>query len=261
MSRRVATALCSYGFAIALVLTARGGAFAATPEELPAPVKALQAQGVVVSGEFTAPGGLRGFAAMIGHRPLAIYVTEDSQQAVIGTLVDANGKDLSEAPIRRLVMEPMTAKIWHQLEQTAWIKDGKDSAAHVVYVFTDPECPYCSKFWQDARPWVTAGKAQLRHIMVGILRPTSAGKAAAILSADDPGAALTAYERNHGSLKALQKIPADISRKLDANQQLMQQLGASATPAIFYQDSDGLIKSLQGAPSAATLKEILGARD
>lgn len=242
----------------AVIFACVGSATAQTANKLPPPIKALQSEGVVVTGEFDAPGGLRGFAARIGHRPLAIYVTADGKQAVVGTLIDANGKDLSEEPIRRLVMRPMTEKIWGQLQRSTWIQDGRDSAANVVYVFTDPECPYCSKFWKDARPWVESGQAQLRHVMVGFLKPSSEAKAAAILSAEDPGAALTAYETRHDSLETAPTLAADMRRKLDANRQLMRQLGASATPAIFYQDGEGMIRSLQGAPSARGLREILG---
>jgi hypothetical protein len=71
-----------------------------------------------------------------------------------------------------------------------------------VYVFTDPNCPYCNKFWADAQAWVDSGKVQLRHIMVGILTPTSADKAAALLGDKNPAAALNAYEQSHASTNA-----------------------------------------------------------
>ena len=81
------------------------------------------------------------------------------------------------------ISKPLTEKTWKQLESSTWIADGSKKAPRVVYVFTDPNCPYCNKFWSDARPWVKADKVQLRHVMVGILGPTSPGKAAALLSA------------------------------------------------------------------------------
>ncbi len=229
-------------------------------EDWPAPVKALIDQGVEVTGRFAAPGGLSGFAGRVGQQPLAIYVTADGKQAVVGTLIDAKGKNLSEEPLQRLVTQPLTKKIWKQLQDSAWIADGKDDAPHVVYVFTDPECPYCHKFWEDARPWVKSGRVQLRHVLVAILKPTSAGKAAAILSAKDPSAALAAYEARHQDLQPLQKIPQSARGKLEGNQRLMQQLGASATPAIFYRNAAGDLKSLQGAPPPKLLDQVLGPR-
>ena len=40
-------------------------------------------------------------------------------------------------------------------------------------------------------------RAALRHVMVGILAPTSVGRVASLLADKDPAAALAAYERGH----------------------------------------------------------------
>ncbi len=239
-----------------------GMAMGSQAKDWPAPIKALEAQGVEVMGTFEAPGGLTGYAGMIRQQPLAIYLTADGKQAIIGTMIDAKGVELSEEPLNRLVSKPMTAKIWKQLEGSTWIADGVKNAPRVIYTFTDPNCPYCNKFWNDARPWVKAGKVQVRHIMVAILGPTSPGKAAAILSAQDPQAALTQHEQQHGSggVKPLAQISPKVRAQLDANQGLMQQLGFSATPTTLYKDGDGNLQNMQGAPSAEMLSKILGPR-
>lgn len=80
--------------------------------------------------------------------------------------------------------------MWDKLKDSAWIADGSDSAEKFVYVFTDPNCPYCKRLWNDARPWVDAGKIQLRHVMVGTLGESSQKKAAYLLSTENPEAAL-----------------------------------------------------------------------
>lgn len=234
----------------------------AQAQDWPAPIEALEAQGVEVIGTFDAPGGLIGYAGVIEMQPLAIYLTADGKHAIVGSMIDAKGNDLSQEPLDRLVSKPLTGKVWKQLEQSTWVADGKNTAPRVVYTFTDPNCPYCSKFWKDARPWVEAGKVQLRHVMVAILGPTSPGKAAAILTATDPQAALTRHEQQHssGGAKPLNQVPEKILAQLDANQKLMQQLGSSATPTIFYKDADGKLQQIQGAPQAEMLGKILGPR-
>lgn len=246
----------------AVLFTLLGMTLGAQAKDWPAPIKALEAQGVEVIGSFAAPGGLTGYAGMIEQQPLAIYLTADGKQAIIGNMIDAKGVNLSQEPLDRLVSKPMTVKIWKQLEKSAWIADGSKNAPRVIYTFTDPNCPYCNKFWNDARPWVTAGKVQLRHVIVAILTDTSAGKAAALLSAKDPQVALTQHEQQHtgGGVKPLDQISASVRAQLDANQKLMQQLGASATPTIFYKDASGNLQKIQGAPSAEMLTKILGPR-
>lgn len=76
------------------------------------------------------------------------------------------------------------------------------------------------------------------------------GKAAALLAAPDPQAALTQHEQQQrsGGMKPLAQIAPKISAQLEANAQLMQQLGFAATPAILYKDEDGYLKSMKGAP-------------
>ncbi|SFB04756.1 Thiol:disulfide interchange protein DsbC [Collimonas sp. OK607] len=255
--------MIKHPFILAAALSAAvGTALAAPAANWPAPVKALETQGVEVMGRFDAPGGLQGYAAVMQQKPLAIYVTADGKQAIVGTMLDAKGANLSEAPLEKLVSKPMTEKTWAQLEKSSWIADGSKNAKRVVYTFTDPNCPYCNKFWNDARPWIKGGNVQIRHIMVGIIKDTSAGKAAALLTAKDQQAALTLHERQHanGGIKPLEQIPKNIRTQLDNNQKLMQQLGFFATPTVFYKDASGVLQTAQGAPRADMLNTILGQR-
>jgi thiol:disulfide interchange protein DsbG len=229
-------------------------------EELPAPIKALQAKGAHIVSSFDAPGGLRGYAAEYNKQAIALYLTADGEHVLAGNLYDAKGQDLSRAPLEKLVYEPMSKEIWAKLEKTTWIADGSQTAPKIVYLFSDANCPYCNMFWEQARPWVKAGKVQLRHIMVGIIREDSAAKAAALLADKNPEVALTKHEAagRSSTLKPLAKIPADIQAKLDGNMELMNQMGLSATPSIFYLDDKGQMQQIQGAPQGKALEEMLG---
>ncbi|MNH30258.1 Thiol:disulfide interchange protein DsbG precursor [compost metagenome] len=117
-------------------------------------------------------------------------------------------------------------------------------------------------FWQQARPWVESGKVQLRHIMVGIIREDSPGKSATLLASKDPAKALAQHEKagKASTLKALDKIPEAVQSKLDANLAVMEELGLSATPAIFYLDDQQQLQTQQGAPRPELLGKILGKR-
>ena len=249
--------------ALAGALTLAGTlALTAHAKDWPAPIKALEKQGITVVGTFDAPGGLTGYAGMVEQQPIVVYLTADQKYAIVGPMIDGKGTNLSQQPLEKLVMKPMTERIWKDLEKSTWVTDGKRTAPRVVYAFTDPNCPYCNKFWNDARPWIASGKVQVRHIMVGILGPTSPGKAAAILAAKDPQAALAQHEKSHaqGGVKPLGQIPAKVRTQLTGNEQLMQALGAQATPTIFYKDASGNLQTMQGAPSAEMLPRILGPR-
>ena len=177
----------------------------AQAEELPEAIKAVEARGGEVVGRFEAPGGLKGYAARYNGQGMALYLTPDGEHVLIGSLLDAKGEDLTRAHLEKLVYEPLGKEMWTRMENSTWIADGKADAPRIIYMFSDPNCPYCNMFWKQARPWVESGKVQLRHIMVGMLRADSAGKSAALLSAKDPQAALNEHEAagKASKLKAL----------------------------------------------------------
>lgn len=234
----------------------------AMAESLPKAVQQIEAKGVKIKGSFDAPNGLRGYAAEYQNRGMALYLTPDGKHVLVGSLFDEQGQDLSEAPLQKLVYAPMAKEVWAKMEKTAWIADGKADAPRIVYLFSDPNCPYCNMFWQQARPWVESGKVQLRHIMVGIIREDSPGKSAALLASKDPVQALLKHESagKASTLKALDKIPEAVQAKLDSNLALMEELGLSATPAIFYLDEQQQLQTQQGAPRPEMLGKILGKR-
>ncbi|ROO28474.1 dihydroneopterin aldolase [Salinisphaera orenii MK-B5] len=255
MSRtvRIATA-CLLGLAL--------GAFGALAQAQPwpAPIRSIEDKGVTIVGQFDAPGGMQGFAARAGDRPVALYLTPDGEHVIVGTMLDADGENVSKPKLDALVKTPSRADAWAELEQAHWIGDGDDDAPRTLYVFTDPNCPYCHKFYEAARPWVEAGAVQLRHIPVGILKPTSEGKAAALLAADDPEEAMRAHENNYrsGGIEPMEDIPEERREQVAANNQLMSRVGVRGTPGIFYHDSAGEVQVKQGVPRGELREEILG---
>ena len=73
-----------------------------------------------------------------------------------------------------------------------YIQEGSKGA--VIYDFIDPNCPYCHQIYTWLRNPIDNGGLRVRFIIVGFLTPSSAGKAAAILSAADPVQALQKNE-------------------------------------------------------------------
>lgn len=255
------------GWALLAPLSGAWAQKPAAPATPPAPIAAMQQFGVELIGPMKAQGGLQAWAGQRQGQPLAMYLTPDGKHVVTGVLLDADGKDVNRLALEALVQPAMDKLTWDTVQGTHWVGDGSAKAARVVYMFTDPNCPYCNKLWADARPWVEAGKVQLRHILVGVIRPDSAGKAAAVLASKDPAAALAAHSKLHGSgriqpvdgrgLQPLKDIPVNIRTQLATNQHAMVQLGLSATPALVWKDAQGEVHTLTGAPEGK-LAEVFG---
>jgi len=229
-------------------------------EDLPAPVKAIEKQGITIIKSFDAPGGMKGYLGKYQEMGVTIYVTPDGKHAISGYMYDEAGTNLSEKLFNQELYGPAGRELWQRMEKADWILDGQKTAPRVVYVFADPYCPYCKKFWQQARPWVESGKVQIRTLMVGVIKPESPAAAAAILSAKDPAKSWHEYEQSNGKMSlALPKtIPPAIMRSLNLNQKIMDDLGANATPAIYYMNEENVLQQAVGLPDAEKLKTIMG---
>lgn len=230
----------------------------ALAENFPAPIEALRERGVEILDTFDAPSQLKGYAALYQGRPMAIYLTSDQQHAIIGRLLNAQADDLTAPIIDEKISRPQSEILWQKLESdTHWVAEGSKKAKTVVYVFTDPNCPYCKRLWENVQPWVKSGKVQIRHIPVGVLGESSQKKAAFILAAKDPLKALV--DNESGKKAAGEPAVADKqAQQLQDNITLMQQLGASGTPAILYRDDSGLLQLHPGAAQGEQLVEIFG---
>ncbi len=229
-------------------------------EELPAPVKAIEKQGITIIKPFDAPAGMKGYLGKYQDMGVAIYVTPDGKHAISGYMYDEKGQNLSEQLFQKEIYTPAGQEMWKRMENSAWLRDGKKNAPIVLYVFADPFCPYCKQFWQQARPWVDAGKVQLRTLLVGVIKPESPDTAAAILATKDPAKTWHDYEKSGGKMKlTLPATPAaDAMRTLNENQKLMDDLGANVTPAIYYMNKEGQLQQVVGLPDAQKLKVMMG---
>lgn len=63
--------------------------------------------------------------------------------------------------------------------------------------FFDPNCPSCQLLYKNLRTFIASHGLQLRWVPVAIVNATSLGKAAAILQAPDPVAALRQNEEHY----------------------------------------------------------------
>jgi len=92
-----------------------------------------------------------------------------------------------------------------------------------------------------------------------VIRPDSAQYAAAILSAKDPAKAWHDLESSDGKIKpALQgNTPPAVFKQIQQNQQLMEQTGASGTPAIYYLNKARALQQIIGLPDAEQMADLV----
>ncbi len=226
----------------------------------PAPVQALVDQGLVIKGPLPAPPGYTGYLGDFGGRPVPVYLLPDRKHAMVGTLFDAAGKDLTREPLEAASTPVLDEATWKRLGQASWVAEGATHPKRIVYVFTDTECPYCHKLWEASQPYLAQADIQVRHVLVAVIAPQSAGRAAAILDAPDPKAALQQHERafGHSPISPQKDVPAATAQRIQDNNALMDSLGISGTPATVYKDAAGKIQMAVGMLPADRTREIFG---
>ncbi len=234
--------------------------FFSQAEDLPAAVKAIEKQGITIIKPFAAPGGMKGWLGTYQDMGVAIYLTPDGKHAISGYMYDEKGNNLSEQLFQKELYTPAGQAMWKKMAAASWLQEGKKEAPVILYVFADPFCPYCLQFWRQARPWVESGKVQIRTLLVGVIKPESPAMAAAILATQDPAKTWHDYEQSAGKMHMT--IPTHLSPEkmkiVSENQQLMDALGANATPAIYYLNQDNMLQQVVGLPEADKLQIMMG---
>ncbi|EPF87975.1 thiol:disulfide interchange protein DsbG [Acinetobacter gyllenbergii] len=210
----------------------------------------LEKDGFSFVKQIEAPAQMTGWAGHMQQNPMTVFISNDNKYYIVGDLHNAKGDNLTVDALNTHVKQSVLDDVWKSLEKSTWIQDGNVKAPRIIYVFSDPNCPYCHAFWEKARPYVKAGKVQLRHIQVGVIRAESRGQAATLLAASNPQQVFEAFNAAKGKqkLKELKPIPAHLAEKLESNEEMMNKYGFYATPALVWKNSQGQMETAQGLP-------------
>ena len=90
--------------------------FYCSADELPAPVKAIEKQGITIIKPFEAPGGMKGWLGKYQDMGVAIYLTPDGKHAISGYMYDESGTNLSEQLFQQELYTPAGQEMWKKLE-------------------------------------------------------------------------------------------------------------------------------------------------
>lgn len=201
----------------------------------------------------TAKTGIDGYVVQQNGQYQVVYGSGD--YLMIGQLVSPEGNNLTADYTDKYVPKPDLAKTVDQLKKDGHlVKQGPDGAP-VIYAFADPNCIYCHKLYQAVAPLAKAGRLQVQWALVGFLKPSSAGRAAAILSAKDPSAALAKNEAGfdedaeEGGIAPLESPKPAIAQLIAERAKQMAEAGGRGTPTVLYREGANAWGMKPGMPS------------
>lgn len=170
---------------------------------------------------------------------------------------------LSVAPTQAADPRATAARIAAALDTTTWIRDG--SGDRIVYFFFDPNCPHCNTAYRNIAPIKQAEQdLQIRYVPMGVLLPSSAGKAAAIIQAADPLKAYHQMEEGYGfstegdggAIAPAKTILPATREALDANYAIFKDNNIPGMPLIVFMGDDGRPFMMFGARSTDLYRKL-----
>lgn len=244
---------------------AAGAQSSKTPDTSDMPpilAKAVKAGQLKVTKQFdTDVPGLTGFVVEKGGQYQIVY--GEHGYMIMGNVVSPDGDNLSSEYTDKYVPKPDVAKVVDQLKATGHLVQQGPDDAPVIYAFADPNCIFCHTFYQRAKPLVDAGKLQVQWVLVGFLKPSSIGRAAAILSADHPAKALAENEKGfdedseNGGIDPLDDPSGALKKAINTHYKQMAAAGGTGTPTLLYR-KDGQWTVKVGAPTKSWIKNYVG---
>ncbi len=252
---------------------------------MPAPLETMAKEGAQLR-YMGREGGLDGWIAIQNGQEQYFYVTQDREHVVLGLLFDKSGKMITMDQVAKLQKEggpvldilkgnpakadasvtdvlPKEGDITKQLkspseqmfadiEGSNWVALGSTTAP-VVYMFIDPQCPYCHDFMKTLQKDIEGGRVQVRMIPVGFRDETRA-QAALLLAV--PNAQERWFRHLDGDKEALPATPGINEQGVERNMAVMQSWKLNVTPLSVYRAQDGKVKIVQGR--AKDVKAFLG---
>src|SRR5712691_10571334 len=169
------------------------------------------------------------------------------QAVLVAAALLATAAFCEDEPNPQYAFNPERGALFLELKKAEVVVEGAKEAQSVLYVFFDPNCFYCHLTWKALQPYEKVG-LQVRWVPVAYQKPSSVGRAAAIIEALDRAAALREnevnYDRAHfdGGIKPMDKPQAPITTQLQANPQLMRKFGVPATPVLVWKEGNGYVQ-------------------
>ena len=252
---------CLIGLGLVLLVSPAFAATVSSSPSMPPMLASLVAAGKVkVVTQFTTEvPGVRGY--IISGQDGKQVVFGDGAYLFVGHIISPKGTDLTDDYRERYSPKPDLGALVGKLDAGGHLIDEGRSSAPLLYVFADPNCSFCYRFYQMAEPLVSSGRLQLRWVMVAFLQSSSAGKAAAILSAADPRAALHADEdrfdvaHESGGIAPAGSQDKMLQQVLQAHVSAMDDLGSVGTPTLLYRDAQGHWSAQVGLPTGDWLTQ------
>lgn len=229
---------------------------------LPNTFKRLLDNNVKVVSKFQAEKGYIGYVVKTPQDKAIVYHDPEKNISFSGMMIGENGKNLTrlhhETKIEKTDYSHVLERV---VDDNTILTEGNDDAEKELWIFFDPNCPYCNKLWKSSREFIESGYLKVNWMPVAFLRDTSAGKVAHFWQAEDPIKTFREAELkfSEGGAEPVKQSDIKISTKrmLDTNLEYMRDFDSNGTPTIVYETKNGRVEVISSSMSEERMKSFL----
>jgi thiol:disulfide interchange protein DsbC len=162
----------------------------------------------------------------VGAQPIIFYTNKDGKYVLAGNLIDiTNKRNLTKD--RRQELTRLSQDILKELQNHTDFTFGKVGSQKYIYLFTDPDCPFCKRSEPIVEKWANDKGVEVRVILYPLpIHPQAFGKSVALIC-DKKG--WEEYKNGYTSNNQCEEG----KKKIESNLQLAEKYGINGTPTFI----------------------------
>jgi hypothetical protein len=162
----------------------------------------------------------------VGSQPIIFYTNKDGKYVLAGNLIDiANKRNLTQA--RQQELMKFSQDLLKELQTQTDFVFGRVGSQKYIYLFTDPDCPFCKRSEPIVEKWANEKGVEVRVILYPLpIHPQAFGKSVSLIC-DKKG--WQEYKSGYTSSSQCEEG----KKKIESNLQLAEKYGIDGTPTFI----------------------------
>jgi thiol:disulfide interchange protein DsbC len=182
----------------------------------------------------------------VGTQPIIFYTNKDGKYVLIGNLIDIANKQNLTADRQQELMKA-NQDLLKELQSHTDFVFGKAGSQKYIYLFTDPDCPFCKRSESVVEKWANEKGVEVRVILFPLpIHPQTFGKSASLIC-DKKG--WQEYKNGYTSNNQCEEG----KKKIERNLNLAAKYGINGTPTFIGMNGKVHI----GVPTEQTLDNLI----
>uniref|UniRef100_A0A7C5X4A6 DsbC family protein n=1 Tax=Thermocrinis ruber TaxID=75906 RepID=A0A7C5X4A6_9AQUI len=162
----------------------------------------------------------------VGAQSIIFYTNKDGRYVLAGNLIDLVRKQ-NLTQTRQQELMKISQDLLKELQSHTDFVFGKVGSQKYIYLFTDPDCPFCKRSEPIVEKWANEKGVEVRAILFPLpIHPQAFGKSVALIC-DKKG--WEEYKNGYTSNNQCE----DGKKKVESNLQLAEKYGIRGTPTFI----------------------------